>query len=139
MAVAVSATIPPDRPQPVVMSVEPDVVVRLALADYLRECGYLVVEVASAEEAVTILEDGPNIDVVLAEIALPQMSGFELARLVRERYPAIGVILTSNPAAAADKAAELCDEGPLEKPYDPEEVVRRIRQMRESGMPSGRA
>jgi CheY-like chemotaxis protein len=139
MTAAQSATVLAEKPQPVVMSVEPDVVVRLAIADYLRECGYLVVEAGSAEEAVTILESGPSVDVVFAEIALPEMSGFELARLVRERYPAIGVILTSSPAGAAEKASELCDEGPLEKPYDPEEVVRRIRQMRESGMPGGRA
>ena len=138
MAAGRSATIPAEKPQSVVMVVEPDVVVRLAIADYLRECGYTVIEAGSAEEAVTVLESGRSIDVVFTEVALPQMSGFELARLVRERYPGMGVILTSSPASAAEKASDLCEEGPLEKPYDPDEVVRRIRQMKEQGLPGGR-
>jgi DNA-binding response OmpR family regulator len=36
------------------------------------------------------------------------------------------VILTAGIAKAAEQAADLCDEGPLEKPYHPQEVVRRI-------------
>jgi CheY-like chemotaxis protein len=138
MAAVESQRIPAERPQAVVMVVEPDVVVRLAIADYLRECGYRVVETGSAEEAVTLLENEHSIDVVFTEVTLPRMSGFELARLVRERYPGIGVILASSPASAAEKASELCAEGPLEKPYDPDEVVRRIMRFRELGSPGGR-
>jgi hypothetical protein len=41
------------------------------------------------------------------------------------------VILTSGVARAADKAGDLCDDGPLEKPYHPQEVVRRINLLRE--------
>jgi hypothetical protein len=45
--------------------------------------------------------------------------------------PSIDVILTSGVAKAAEKAGDLCDEGPLEKPYHPQEVVRRINILRE--------
>jgi hypothetical protein len=41
------------------------------------------------------------------------------------------VILTSGVAKAADKAGDLCDEGPLAKPYHPQDVVRRINLLRE--------
>jgi DNA-binding response OmpR family regulator len=54
------------------------------------------------------------------------MDGFGLAQWVRENHPRIDVILTSGMARAAEKAGDLCDDGPLEKPYHPQEVVRRI-------------
>jgi hypothetical protein len=41
------------------------------------------------------------------------------------------VILTSGVAKAAAKAGELCDVGPLEKPYHPSEIIRRIGVLRE--------
>jgi two-component SAPR family response regulator len=72
------------------------------------------------------------VDVVFAEVSLPEMSGFELAKAIRSRHPAIGVILTSGPAAAAQKSEDLCDGGPLPKPYRHDEVLRRIRLLKES-------
>jgi len=128
-----SAAILADKPQSVVIVVEPDVVVRLAIADYLRECGYAVVETGNAEETVTILKSGRSIDVVFSEIELPRMSGFELARLVRTRFPGVGIILTSSPTASAEKAADLCEEGPITKPYDPQDVLNRIKRLKERG------
>ena len=54
------------------------------------------------------------------------MDGFGLAQWVREKHPNIDVSLTSGIDRAAEKAGDLCDEGPLEKPYHPQEVVRQI-------------
>ena len=54
------------------------------------------------------------------------MDGFDLAQWVRENHPDVDVILTSGIARAAEKARDLCDEGLLEKPYHPQEVVHRI-------------
>jgi DNA-binding response OmpR family regulator len=53
------------------------------------------------------------------------MDGFG-PQCVRENHPGIDVILTSGMARTAEKAGDLCDDGPLEKPYHPQEVVRRI-------------
>ena len=107
--------------------VEPDILVRMIIADYLRECGYKVCEGVSADDVVTVLGSPQKIDVIFAEVRLGgSMDGFALARWVREQHPGIDVILTCGIAGAAEKAADLCDEGPLEKPYHPQEVVRRI-------------
>jgi DNA-binding response OmpR family regulator len=115
-----------------VMVVEPDVLVRMVVAEYLRECGYKVIEGMSAEDVWAVLNNGTPIDVILANVQLGGGGdGFALARRVREHRPAIDIILTSSAAKVADKAGELCDDGPLETPYHPQEVLRRIHLLRE--------
>ena len=131
-----------------VLVVEPDILVRMSIADYLRDCGYKVIEGVTADDVLAVLESGQKIDVIFAEVQLSDgrsrprrlarsastplggrprsMDGFGLAQWVRENHPDTDVILTSGIDRAAERAGDLCDEGPLEKPYHPQEVVRRI-------------
>jgi CheY-like chemotaxis protein len=121
-----------DATSAVIFVVEPDILVRMVIADYLRDCGYKVVEGVSADDALAVLEAGRKIDVILAEVRLAgSLDGFGLARQIREDHPEIDVILTSGVTRTAEKARDLCDDVPLEKPYHPQEVVRRINLLRE--------
>jgi CheY-like chemotaxis protein len=121
-----------DTASATVLVVEPDILVRMVIADYVRDCGYKVVEGVNADEALAVLGAGTKIDVILTEVQLSgSLDGFGLARQIREDHPEIDVILTSGVARAADKAGDLCDDGPLEKPYHPQDVVRRINLLRE--------
>lgn len=128
-------TVKPFKGEPrsnTIIVVEPDVLARMVLAEYLRECGYRVVECGNAEDVLIILSTGRRIDVVLSDTTLAGgLDGFALARQIHAAHPTVDVVLTSGPAQAAGKAADLCDEGPLEKPYHPKDVVRRINQLRE--------
>jgi CheY-like chemotaxis protein len=115
-----------------ILIVDDDVLVRLVIADYLRECGYKVCEAANADEAVAMLEAPEvSIDIVFSDVQMPgDMDGFGLARWIRANHPSVRVILTSGVDRSADIAATLCEAGPLlEKPYSPESVVDRIRQL----------
>jgi CheY-like chemotaxis protein len=115
-----------------ILVVEPEILVRMVIASYLRDCGYKVLEGASAADVITVLGSGQKVDVVFSEVRLRgKVNGFGLAHLVREQYPDVDVILTTGPARAADKASDLCEDGPLEKPYEAQEVVRRINLLRE--------
>ncbi len=110
-----------------VLVVEPDVLVRMVISDYLRECGYKVIEATGAEEAITIISAGRKIDAVFCEVRLQgEMDGFALAQRIRTNHPHMEVILTTGATSTAEKASELCEEGPLEKPYHPQHVVQRL-------------
>lgn len=112
--------------------VDPDILVRMVIAGYLRDCGYKVIEGVSANDVLAVLEAGTKIDVILTEVQLTGgIDGFGLVRKIRENHPKIDVILTSGVARVAGKASDLCDDGPLEKPYQPQEVIRRINFLRE--------
>jgi len=115
-----------------ILVVEPDILVRTIIAEYLRNCGYKVLEGATAQDVITVLGSELKIDVVFAEVQLSgDVDGFVVAQWVRQNHPQVDVILTSGVTRAAQKAGDLCDEGPLEKPYHPQEVVRRINILRE--------
>jgi DNA-binding response OmpR family regulator len=115
-----------------VMLVEPDVVIRIVVGEYLRECGYRVIEGANAADFWTVLDNQTIVDIVLIHVQLNgDVDGFTLARQIRERNPNIDVILTSGVARISGRASELCEDGPLKKPYHPQEVIRRIHLMRE--------
>ena len=111
----------------VVMVLEPDVIVRTEVADYLRECGYRVIEGVTAADAWAIIAAEVKLDIVFSELNLPgEMDGFALARRLRQTHPNIDVILTSGIAGAAEKCKDLCEEGPINKPYRSEDVAARI-------------
>ena len=114
-----------------ILVLEQDVLTRTLLSDYLRLCGYRVVEARSATEALTILQEfSEPIRVVLGDAE----NGFKLSGWVKANRPKIKVILTANAERASQAAAELCDIGPQGKrPYDPQLLVQRIRSHLQKG------
>jgi DNA-binding response OmpR family regulator len=124
----------------VVMIVEPEVLVRMVVAEYLRECGYLVIEATTAKDVWTVIDSGHRLDVILADLKLAgTVDGFSLAKSVRQTHPNIDVILTSGITGAAQESHELCKEGPIKKPYDPKDVEARIRLLLEGRRAAGKS
>src|SRR4051812_34133232 len=78
--------------------VDGDVLSRLVIAEYLRECGYRVREAADFDEAKQALAASHvQTDLVLCDVHTPGTStdGFALARWMREHHPDVKVILSS--------------------------------------------
>ena len=119
-----------------VMVVEPDVLIRMTVADYLRECGYRVVEAITGEEALSILGAGIKVDTILSTVKLQgAIDGFALAQRVREGFDGTEVILTTGIAMTAKKAGELCEQGPRKRPYHPDLIVDRLKLLFEKHRP----
>jgi CheY-like chemotaxis protein len=115
-----------------VLLVHDDVLIRAALAEYLRECGYRVVEAASIDEALTVLKAREeSVDVVFSDVTTGgTMDGFGFARWVKDNQPHIEVLLAGSPRGAAEKAGELCESGPqLKTPYDHASLHNQIRAL----------
>lgn len=116
-----------------ILVIDGDIVSRHAIAEYLRHCGYAVVEAANTDEAMTALaETALGVDVILCDVeAIGAKSGFELAQWVRDHSPELEVRLAASVDGAARTAAELCKTGPhLKRPYEPETVIDYVRQLR---------
>ena len=112
---------------PTVLVVEDEVLIRMAIAEHLQECGYRVFEASNADEAMKLLERGEvPINLVFTDVRMPgAMDGWALAAWLREHHAETAVIVTSAERQAA--AHELCKELPfLHKPYTFDHVVDRI-------------
>jgi len=118
-----------------VLAVEDEVLIRLAVSDYLRECGYRVLEAGTGEEAQTILSSGELIDVMLSDIDLGAgINGFELAKWVRANHPAVRIILSSGATRMAREAESLCDGPFLQKPFSFSALNDHIKRLLALGM-----
>jgi DNA-binding response OmpR family regulator len=115
--------------QPCILLVEPDILVRHPLAEYLRECGFRVCEALAAVEAKTLLQDaGLRVDIALIDAA--GNGGFALANWMRAHHPKIDIVLAATVAKAVEKAGELCEDGPdIKKPYDHKTILDQINRL----------
>ena len=103
---------------------------RASISDYLRECGYRVIEGATADDAWAALAANISLDIVFSEVTLPgSMNGFELARAIRRSHPGIDVILTTGIADAAHKSEDLCDQSPIQKPYNHRDLAAQMHRL----------
>jgi CheY-like chemotaxis protein/two-component sensor histidine kinase len=90
-----------------VLLVDDEELVRLSTADMLIELGYAVVEAASADEALRLLNRGLDPDAVVTDHLMPGMSGTELAQALRGERPSTKVLVVSGYAESAGIAPDL--------------------------------
>lgn len=96
-------------PGATVLVADDDVLARIAIAEYLRDCGYRVIEASGGLEAKTVLTHGPVINVLFADARLAgDDSGFALAQWARRNRPGLQVILSTGLTRKSEAAAHLC-------------------------------
>lgn len=102
----------------IVLIVEDDADIREAVRDLLEDYGYTVLEAANGKEALQLLADGAHPCVILLDLMMPVMSGWEFRslQLQRPELAAIPIIVVSADRSTAEKAAAISAAGYLEKP-----------------------
>ena len=112
-----------------VLVVEDEVLIRRPIVDHLRDCGWRVLEAATADEAKALLLSGATIDVVFSDVQMPgALDGIGFARWIHDHHSEIKVLLTSGVAATTGIPIEVCAQKSIfRKPYDCEAVASRIR------------
>jgi two-component system, response regulator PdtaR len=120
----------------VVLVVEDELLVRLLVVDVLAEAGFEVVEASTADYAVLVLDDRPDIRVVFTDVDMPgRLNGFQLARHVQDHYPCVGVVIGSGKCRPApDEVAP--GTSFLQKPYPLGTLVREVRRLAARPVPA---
>lgn len=120
----------PMSAKPVLLLFNRNVLFRTALADYLRQCGFTVIEIGTLDEANALLGSEHHIDLAFLEIGDGSAEGFGLAQMIRKARPHVKIMIASGVANAAAEAGDLCEHGPmLAKPYDHSILERHIRRL----------
>jgi len=81
--------------QGTVLLVDDEELVRASTADMLADLGYTVVEAASGEQAMQLLDSGLKFDVLVTDHLMPGVSGTDLAGIVRTSRPGTTILLVS--------------------------------------------
>jgi DNA-binding response OmpR family regulator len=109
--------------------VEDEILIRAAVAEYLRISGYKVVEAADAAEATAVFASGEPIDVVMCDVNMPgTMDGLGLARWINRHHLALPVLLTSGRRIALC-ANKIPADFFIAKPYRLEVLAERLKLM----------
>ena len=113
----------------IVLVVEDETLVRVAIADHLEDAGFTVLEAENAEKAIAILVRNPDVKLVFTDVDMPGgMDGLRLAAAIRDRWPPIKIVVTSGYRLVPT------DELPVEaeffsKPYNPDKIVSSFQAM----------
>lgn len=92
-----------------VLVVDDAVLTRIAVAEYLRDCGFRVIEASGGLEAKIVLQHGPAIDILFADARLAgEDNGFALAQWARRHRPGLTVLLSAGLVKKAEAASHLC-------------------------------
>ena len=121
-----------------VLIVEDQPEVRQMAARALQAEGYQVVEAVDGREALDILTgDGPNVALVVTDIALPRLDGLVLARELTSLLPGVPVLMmTGYTNSESMRRTALARGHPLlEKPFTAAELARRVRGALDGGGP----
>jgi two-component system response regulator AtoC len=115
-----------------VLIVDDDDALRESLAMLLSAEGYELVRAANGEEALERIDDTP-VDVILCDLRMPGIDGFDLIPQLGRRLPGVPVILMSA-HGTTDLAIEAIERGAydyLAKPFQPSELLLMLRKTQE--------
>ena len=115
-----------------VLVVEDEPTVRKLVCEVLSEAGYNVGEAAQGADALVIAARLPEkIDLLVTDVRLPGMNGYELAERIKEIRPDMRVMFmsayTDDPRVLA--ASNTATAAFLQKPFPPDELTRRVREL----------
>jgi CheY-like chemotaxis protein len=111
------AEVPAAAPGTFILVVEDDARVSRATVGALEELGYIPLACASGAEALEILEEIPQVSLVITDVMMPEMTGPELVRIIGQRYPRIGILFVTGFVGEAGEAEALTDYDLLRKPF----------------------
>ena len=123
---------PESRSGPIVLIVDDDERLREYVRVNLEMEGYTIHEAGSAEDGMKVLDE-LRPDLVLLDVMMPKVDGWEMLQLMHERHGvgSIPVVMFSGKVdeGAADEAAERGAQGFIGKPFDPQELITQTKQL----------
>lgn len=119
----------PRRASGTILLAEDEPLLRELGETILTQAGYGVLTLTGVDAARKLMaEYAGTVDLLLTDVVMPEVSGTELAQMVKERWPAVRVLYMSG--YADDELQDLeRDAGFIQKPFTPAELMDKIREI----------
>jgi two-component system OmpR family response regulator len=112
-----------------ILVVDDDPHIRKLVGHFLSREGFLVLEAVDGVDALLVLETA-RVDLVILDVMMPRMDGWELCRELREHYDLPLLMLTAKGESEQKvKGFELGTDDYLVKPFDPPELIARVKAL----------
>lgn len=122
-------------PAKTILIVEDETAIRRLLVSLLSAEGYRIQSVADGTLAIRILEDDPEIDLVLTDLAMPGIPGTAVAEYLSRTRPQVKVVcMSGNPQPHENSLRRLLDRrlvDYLPKPFTPAQVLQMVKRLLE--------
>ncbi|MGH9659077.1 MAG: response regulator, partial [Bryobacteraceae bacterium] len=132
VAEAEAPVVVPAKGTETVLLVEDEVTVRKLVLEVLEQRGYNVLEAVHTDDAVRICHTfWGKIDLLVSDVVMPKMNGWELAQRVMPLRPEMKVLFISgfSDSGAPEKTAATLGAAFLFKPFTPEVFARKVRDV----------
>jgi CheY-like chemotaxis protein len=116
------------NPDPRVLLVDDNTIVRDMLVDLVGSLGYQADAAAGGKEALDLFDRG-HYGIVLTDLVMPGMSGWEVLAALRQRDPHIPVVIVTGSPVVGDPRAAQPGVAVLKKPVDVTTLDSMIKQM----------
>ncbi|NSY14817.1 response regulator [Agrobacterium vitis] len=114
--------------EPIALVVDDEPLILMDTADMISDEGYAVVEATTADQAYEFLDRHSSLQLLFTDVQMPgDLDGFDLARVVAERWPHICVVIASG--AAVPGPGDIPDNATfISKPFTAEHVHKVLRE-----------
>jgi CheY-like chemotaxis protein len=111
-----------------ILLVEDEAITRSAFADALRIEGEEVIQAENGMRALSLL-DKSHVDLVITDLEMPKLNGFDLASVIRAKWPHIPILIIS--AYISQDAPRILDGNVefIRKPIDPPDLIATVRRL----------
>jgi CheY-like chemotaxis protein len=115
----------------IIMVVEDEDRVRAISVEALRDLGYTVVEASRPTEAIRLLEQGQQVHLLFTDVVMPEMSGREMADILRKMRPELKILFTTGYTRNAIVHNGVLDAGTnlLSKPFSIDALAEKVRSI----------
>lgn len=104
--------------------------IRKLVGIYLKKQGYAVEEAENGKIAIELVKENPDFDLIIMDIMMPEMSGLEACRAIRE-FSSIPVLFLTAKTQEPDKndAYDTGGDDFLSKPFEQSELIRKVKAL----------
>jgi CheY-like chemotaxis protein len=118
------AATPAPRRHATLLFVDDDFLISLSTVSLLEDLGHTVIKAMSGDDALEVLRDGRDVDLMITDYAMPGMTGLQLAEAARQLRPGLPILLATGYADVP--AVSALDLPRLSKPYQQRQLAEQI-------------